>query len=398
MALTDIGFQKTPGRPIEITFAAELGLPNPDQTLVLIGHAASGTTGTYTVVTINNVADPVAASGEVATKFGDGSELAKMVIAAVNANAGGANFPGIRCVPLASTDTDFGPSDAALTAILKIEAEVIVSPYDGTNATLRTKLKNLVQTMNGATRVQNSQFGSFGLIFNRSVTDPSTLPAFDTQNLIGVWLRDTGVGLNAPAYSIGEMAASAGAAIASEVVPFNPLDSETIQFVAAPAQISDWITVGAGLESESALNQGWTPLFTKPNGEVAFVRTVTGRISVDGSGNPKVTAYYDVQDFQVLYFFRKTIFTRFSQPDFRQRKAGSLEGREVKAEVIRLMTAFQDENMFQAVDQLAKQVVVERNASDRSRFDVFIPVNVIPGLHVIATNINAGVQFDLLTI
>ena len=166
--------------------------------------------------------------------------------------------------------------------------------------------------------------------------------------------------------------------------------------VDAPADNADWITVGAGLESESALNRGWTPLRVKPNEDVAFVRTVTTRITINGS--TPATAYYDVQDFQVLYYWRKTLWTRFNQPDFSNVKASVQKARDVKSEAIRLANVFEDQNMFQAVNQLAKQFVVERSETDRHRFDLFTPVNVIPGLHVIATQISAGVQFDSFTI
>src|ERR1700747_1994767 len=127
MALTDIGSQRTPGRPIEVTFAAETGPPSANQILMLIGHAAatgtagSGTATIYQVTTINNSTDPVAGTTEANTKFGTGSELAKMVIAAINANQGGSNFPTIKCVPLASFDTAFGPADIALTNSQKVE-------------------------------------------------------------------------------------------------------------------------------------------------------------------------------------------------------------------------------------------------------------------------------------
>lgn len=407
MALTSIGSQKTPGRPVEITFAGDLGLPSDQQELILIGHmaasgdAASGTqsaTGAYVVTTINNVSDLDAASGEANTKFGAGSELANMVIAAVRANSGGSTFPSIKCVPLLDTDTDFGPSDAALTAASKVKGEFLVSPYDGQDSTLRGKLKDTALLMSGAQRVHNNQFGTMGVVFNRSEADPSLLDKFDSQFVVGVWLPDSSVGDDAPAYSIGEMAAAAAGKMGSNISPFNPLDSVTIVGIDAPAKISDFPTVGAGLESESALNQGWTPLYVKPNGEVAFVRTVTGRISADGSGLPVVQSYYDVQDFQVLYFWRKTVFTRFSQPDFKQRKASNDTAREIKSELIRLATEFEDEQMFQAVSELAKQFQVERNASDRHRFDVKTPVNVIPGLHVIAVNVQATTLFDVVTI
>lgn len=402
MALTSIGSQRTPGRPVEITFEAETGLPSSNQDILLIGHlaasgGASGISLPYEVVTINNTSDLVAASGEVATKFGEGSELAKMVLAAINANAGASNFPGIKCVGLNPDDTDFGTSDAALTAASRVHADFIVSPYDGQDQTLTNKLKSTALLMSGAQRVENDQYGTFGVVFNRSTSDPSLLFKYDTQYLIGAWLPDAGVGDDAPAYSLGEMAAACAAVMGAAIAPFNPQDSLTLQNVVAPLNGTK-ITVGAGLESESALNQGWTPLMVKPNGEVAFVRTVTMRRTVDADGVTDVESYYDVQDFQVLYLWRKTIFTRFNQPDFKRRKASAGAAVDIKSEAIRLANAFQDQNMFQAVDDLAKEFLVERNSSDRHRFDLLTPINVIPGLHVIATNVKAGTRFDVVTV
>lgn len=398
MALTSLPDQKTPARPVEITFAAETGLPSQNQEVLLIGHAASGVTGVNTVVTITNSGDLTAASGEVATKFGAGSELAKMVLAAIKANQVSGRFVQLKAVALDFAETGFGPADAALTAIDKVKAEFVVSCYDGQSATLRNKLKDTVAAMSGPHRPANNQFGTIGVVANRSVTDPSLLFKFDTQYLCGIWLPDTGTSGDAPDYTIAELAAASAAVMAGNGVPFNPLDDETINGLAAPKKQSDWITVGFGLASEVCLNQGWTPLRVKPNGEVAFVRTVTGRISPDGTGSPVVTAYYDVQDFQVLYFWRKTVYTRLSQPDFKQRKASADAAREIKSELIRLASTFEDQQMFQAVAQLAKKFQVERALTDRHTFDVKTPVNVIPGLHVIRTNVEATTEFDELSI
>ena len=54
--------------------------------------------------------------------------------------------------------------------------------------------------------------------------------------------------------------------------------------------------------------------------------------------------------------------------------------------------------MFQAVRQLASQFRVTRASTDRSRFDIYTPVNVIPGLHVVTTTVEATTQFDTLTV
>lgn len=404
MAITSIPDQKTPARPVEITFAGDTGTPSANQEVTLIGHALAGTpaSGLYTPRVISNSGDQAAAKTEAEAKFGVGSELSKMVVAAVKANLATGRFVQLTAIALASTDTDFGAANAALTAVDRIKAEYVVSPYDGQSAGNRNLLKAQIAAMSSAQRPSNNQFGSFGVVFNRSVTDPSTLFKFDTQFLIGLWLPDTSDGSNvnypAPTYSIGEEAAAAAAMMAGNGSPFNPLDDVTIGEIDAPSNQKDWITVGAALQSEVALNQGWTPLRVKPNGEVAFVRTVSGRVSADGSGTPVVTSYYDVQDFNVLYFWRKTVYTRLSQPDFKQRKASAATANEIKAELIRLAAIFEDQQMFQAVSQLAKQFVVQRSTSDRSRFDVLTPVNVIPGLHVIATNVVATTQFDTLTV
>lgn len=407
MALTSIGFQKTPARPVEITFAANGGLPNPNQTLGLIGRmgptggAASGSAIPYQAVVMNNVADLTSGAIEANAKFGTGSEMAKMVIAAIAANAdvGASTFPQITCVPLAQGDTDFGPANgagigAALAACDKFECEFLVSPYDGNGQTLTNQAIDQAKRMSAAGRVENGQYGTFAVAANRSVADPSTLFKYDTQFFQGVWLRDSGT----PAYSLAEMAAAEAAILGGNTVPFNPEDNSVIGGLDAPASNSQWITVGAGLESESALNRGWTPLRVLPNGDVAIVRSVTSRLTVNADGVTDVTAYYDVQDFQVLYFFRKAVKARFSQTDFVNQKASQGEANLARGEVIRLMSAFEDQGMFQNVAELSKLVVVERNASDRSRFDVFIPVNVVPGLHVIASNVNATTIGDVFTV
>lgn len=400
MALTSIGDARTPARPIEVTFGADTGQPSANQPLVLVGHMSStGTNTAYQAQVINNSGDPVAGFNEATGYFGQGSELAAMVKAAILANAGGSNFPGITCVPLASSDTvTFGAADVALTNAGKIPAAILVSPYDGVSGTLALKVLNTAKAMSGAANVANNQFGTAGLVFNKSVTDPSTLPTYDSQYMISCWMRDTGVSAQANAYSLGEMAAAAAAVMCGNAIPFNPLDNAPVNSLPAPAKHSDWITVGDNAESESALGKGWTPIRVLQNGVPAFVRTITSRLSVDGSGAPVVTSYYDFQDFQVLYYWRKTLFTRFSQVDFTQVKASASTATRLMSEMVRLAQAFEDQEMFQAVAQLAKLFQVQRDVSDRSTFEFKTPVNVVPGLHRIKGNIQATTEFDSIVL
>ena len=368
MALTNIGIQKTPGDPIEIVNRTlDVRRRRLSAIVMIVAHAASGATGVNTVVTINNSGDPVAGAAEANTKFGAGSEAAKAVIAAINANAdiSNANFPPLLVLPLASNDVSV--AQAAQNAILQRQGQVdfIAWPYDlSADATDRTILKNLSATLSGASRTQMQQYGTIGVGAARNA-DPSTLFKMDTQFLSGVWHRDT---TGANPYSLAELAAAAAAEYASNSVPFNPLDSVVVGGVTASTNPADYPTVGASLESETCLNQGWTPLKTNPNGDVAFVRTVTGRLTVNGAGVTPVNDYVDVQDWQVLYYWRKTLAARFGQPDLTQTKASTPTARNISGEVIRLAQSFEDQNMFQAVAQLAKFFLIQRNASDRSRF------------------------------
>lgn len=406
MALTNIAIQRTPGDPIEIVIAAETGIPNANQTVMLFGHGAatgsagSGTAQVYAVTTISNVADPVAGSLEANAAFGSGSELAKMVIAAINANflIGASNYPALKCVRLNLTDTDFGGSvnPLAFAQAAKVEQEFAVTPYDAATGTANlTAFKAHCASLSGAQRVQNSQFGTIGVGSNYSVTDPSTLPTPDTQYLSLYWFRQT----TTQTYSLGELSAAIAALLAANQIPFNPLTGSQVGGLLPQTLLSDYISIGAGLESETALNKGWNPLRTTASGIVQMVRTVTSRITATGTGTgTQVTAYYDLQDFQVLYYWRKVLFARFSQPDFQQSKASALTGGQVLGEGLRLASLMEDQGMFQDTAKIASQFVVQRNVSDRSRFDFLTPVNVIPGLYVIATQIMATTEFDSFTV
>lgn len=396
MALTGIGSQLTPATPIEITFAASLGLPSDVQEMVLIGHkllTPSGSQPVYKVVTINNVADAALAKVEAEEKFGAGSEISKMIIAAAKANAGRSNFAAIKAIALDSADTEFGPADEALTALAKVKADIIVSPYDGaTDLGNVDKIEAVARLMSGASRVDNNQFGSVAIAANQSVTDPSNLPSKDSQFFAPVYLRDS-----APTLSLGELAAAYAAIVAGNAFPFNPLRNVALNGVPAPADSAENLSFGAGLESETALVKGWSPLKVLPNGSVTIQRSRTSRITT-GDGITTVSSYFDIQDFQVLYFWRKTIFTRNNQSDFTQIKASADAAKKLKGEMIRLAKIFESQNAFQAVDILAPKFLVERNASDRSRLDYVTPTNVIPGLYVTAGNIVATTEGDTLTI
>jgi hypothetical protein len=61
----------------------------------------------------------------------------------------------------------------------------------------------------------------------------------------------------------------------------------------------------------------------------------------------------------------------------------------LKDEVLREAQVFEDVGMFQGVKTLAPLFKIQPSTTSRGRFDFKIPVNVLPGLTVIAGNIQA---------
>jgi phage tail sheath gpL-like len=357
----------------------------------MLAGSASG--ANYVPVPIVNIASLPAASGEVQGYFGNGSELAKMVIAAIAANTGTGNYVNIIAIPLASTDTAWGSSGEALTALDKLGCEYVASCYDAqTSMSNNTALINEVSTMSQANRTTNGQFGSIAVAVNQSVTLPSTLNPYNSAYLSPQWFRNS-----APTQLVGEIAAAVAAQLNGLQTPFNPVNGLVLPYTNGPAMPSDAISIGFGLESETALKLGWAPLKVLKNGQVAQVRSVTSLILESDDVTP-VVDYFDCQDLMVLYFWRQTLAARYAQPDFAQAKASGTEAALLLSEVVRLAGVFQDNGMFQGVDNSARNFVVQRNQSDRTRFDVLTPVDVVPILAVIATNVQAGTFADALTL
>jgi phage tail sheath gpL-like len=270
----------------------------------------------------------------------------------------------------------------------------VVSPFDANTQSLMNPLLAETTAMSLPQRVDNGQYGTIAIAANQSATTFSSLTKYNTPYGSFQWLRNS-----APTQLNGEIAASVAAQLAANAVPFNPVKNLVIPNIVAPSQ-ADQITVGAGMDSEGALAAGWSPLRLLSTGSVAQLRARTLRIFLADGVTP-VTDYFDVMDFNVLFYWRQTLVTRYNQPDFANAKASQgpgSTGQLLLSEVIRLGFLFQTNGMFQGMDQAAKSFLVQRNATDRSRFDVLTPVDVIPILAVIATNIQATAAYDTITV
>jgi phage tail sheath gpL-like len=386
----------TPSTPLELSFGSQ-PVSAGTKVTTLIGHlAATGSTvDPYTTHEVVNFGDPDAAKAEVDALAGAGSMAGKMAYAFVKSNSAvnRGSFPAFRMLFLADDDTDFGTADAAFAPLKLLRSDCIVSPYDSSSAALVTKLDALAALLSGPDRDLMGQFGT--TIVAATLEDDTTVLAFtfDSQYLVLPWLRDTAV---APSQSAAEIAAAFAAVMLVTPLPYVPLTTEELGGILPPVTKSDFIEVSPTGLSEAALVVGVSPLYCTPDGAVRILRSRTSRLTIDGT--TPATAYIDWQDFQVLYDFREVSYLRLQQPDFKKAKASLNTAALLKDEILRLAAGFEDLQAFQKVKELASQFVVAPSSGTRGRFDFMIPVNVVPGLYVIAGNIQATTQFDTFTL
>jgi len=187
------------------------------------------------------------------------------------------------------------------------------------------------------------------------------------------------------------VAAAHAAGMMQSVFPYNPLQSVAIGGLLPPKKRSDWIAIDPAGASEQALTNGLSPLTILPGNIVGFIRTRTTYTTLPGS--IAVTAYFDWQDLVILNDFRESCYQVCQLPPFNNNPGGTKASLQIAAllkdEILRVAQGFEDAGGFQGVKTNAKLFVVENSSTMRGRFDFKIPVNVIPGLFVIAGNIQA---------
>lgn len=471
MALTDIANRLTPSIPIELTFGAQ-PIATGRKFTTLFGHmAASGfTAAPYSVYTVVNVGDPVAAQNEVNALAGAGSQIGAMVYAFVNANvaAGRSVFPAFRVVFLANADTGFGGSNQAITAVQNLRSDMFVSCYPASDSTNATTLLNLVNLVSGIDRDLTGQFGSFMTLGSLDALVTAEAYNFNSRYVVVAYLQDTntalvtqsgvltmssnvitglastvgiypgavlggtGVPAGALAGQIGAstvtMVSSTGAPLPAasneasapltfqnvvsqppEIVaaahaggmmqsafPYNPLQGVQIGGLKPPQQPSDIIVPNPNGASEAALEAGLSPIVLAPGNVLNFLRTVTTYTMLPG--NIPVTAYFDWQDLVVMNDFREDVYQICQNPPFNNNPGGTKASQTIanllKDEILAEAQLFEDQGAFQAVQTLAPQFQVAPSTTSRGRFDFQIPINVLPGLYVIAGNIQGVTTFD----
>ncbi len=200
-----------------------------------------------------------------------------------------------------------------------------------------------------------------------------------------------------------EVIASAGAAgMMGEPIPYVPLQNVVVGGLVPPQKTSDWISINPSGASEAALAAGLAPMTVQPGGTVGFIRTRTTYTE-----NPEMvtaTAYFDWQDLVKMNDFREACFAIIESPPFNNNPGGTMASQFtaalLKDAILSEALFFESQQMFQGVKTLAPQFQVAPSTTSRGRFDFQIPVNVLPGLFVVAGNIVgvAGADFGDFTL
>lgn len=371
------------------------GLVTADNELLIIGRkaASGGSVAVGTPVYIDNYGDPVAAETECTSKFGASSEIGEMVVAAIKGVLFSDNetkvFPKLRVVAQANDD-DSSDLAALLANLLTLPAPFIVVPYPATDSAAMTALKNHCTAISANDRGLNGQFGSFAFLATDAATGTAT-PAGTgaaTENICIPWLRDGAV---SKANKIHAVASAYAALCAGLGLPFMPLDGVRVGGLVAPATATDWHTAGDTGTAALGLSAGLVPLMISAGGDVLVSRSITTRRVV---ASVEDTAYFDMQDWQVLYYLRKNCYNLAMQPQYRIAKASVQKLQALRSDLIKICKQLEELEMLQFVDKFVDQFTVDRQATNRSAAVYRVPVNCIPGFHNKGIEIVGTTQFD----
>lgn len=328
-------------------------------------------------------------------------EIALMVYKAVVATAANPITPVISIGLLKSSDTGFGPSGADVFFYADANSyQGIVIPYEIADSTDITttylRFFEYISDVNSPDEVENEHFGTFGIYGNVSTpaTEANTLPAdANSQFNVGMYYPYDNT-VEVIVQSAAEIASAAAAIVIATGIPYNSLDGVAIVGVQPPTDLTTKVSTvgGTASVSDTVMNQGWTPITVNKDDQAAFVRTITSLVTLPNSGAP-VTAYFDVQDWQIVFYNRQVKFDEFKAQFTNVKFSARIAGR-MKAVAVGIDKQFEGLGMFQGVSQAAPFYQVQQDPTNRSRAIVYTPIDIIPNLHSVFILLGLTTQFD----
>ena len=350
-----------------------------------------GTAPSRVAVQIENMGSISDLEAEVDGLFGAGSQLGSMLVAGAKA----AKFtqidplllPPVKAIPL-----DFDTPD--LVGVLA-DNETLAMPFAATgfsvtDSTNLTDFKNHMIAISKSDRGDFGQFGSFGFVGGRDTLGTMTPigEGLATETMLVSYLRDSAV---TPVQTDAEQAGALVILSAANPIPYNPLNDAIVGGFQAPVDKDDYHTPGDSGTISVSLAAGLVPMRIDAGGNVRISRTVTASRRVASIADAN---YYDMQDWQVLYFLRTNCYNLSKQPQFVRAKGSTAKANSLRSGIIAILRSMEGLEMLQFVEELADQVTVKQDPTNRSAFIYTIPVNVIPGFHNKGMGIIGTTEFD----
>lgn len=372
------------------------GFQQSEKKVVLIGRAAvaGGTVDTGAGVTILNFGDEALAKTECDGYFGADSELGEMVVAAIKAlrysDLPSKVFPKIVCYPMDNGDDDL---ETFLEGLVNEPMPHVAIPFDMSSSSNLTAFKLHLEVISGDNRGHFGQFGSFGHIGDSGefATLGPIAEAQGTQHFVFPWLRDAAA---VKANKVHEVAAAQAIIAAALPAPYNPVNGIRVGKIAPPSDKADHHTGGETGTVSLGLDSGLVPWVVDDAGEVRISRLIT---SLRSNAVAADQAYYDVNDWQVLYEYRYNCYLISEREQYKNQKRTATLVQALKSEFFQLALDFQTLGMFQEVEAFADQFTAEAVAGNRHAVIFKAPVNVVPGLHQKGIEITGTNQFDVLS-
>lgn len=173
--------------------------------------------------------------------------------------------------------------------------------------------------------------------------------------------------------------------------PARPFQTLPLGGVLAPRVADRWDQA----ERDLLLHDGIATTITSPGGTVQIERLITTyRLTPQSVPD---TAYLDLTTLLTLglirFELRAMMLTRFARSklaaDGTAARAGSsvVTPSMVRAEILALFRSWEERGLVEGVDQFKADLVVEINATDPTRLDIYLPPNLVNGLRVIGVQI-----------
>ncbi|MFV8250245.1 hypothetical protein [Bdellovibrio bacteriovorus] len=396
--MAEIVFSRSPSTKAQIRIETA-GLVAADDTLVIVAKKLeAGTAIVGKALQIENYGDPVAALAECTPLFGAASEITEMVVSAIKAvqstDLPTKMFPKLVVIPMAHDSVNTAV-ETVLAENLNLPMPFVALAYPLTDTVAMTALRTHLRAISGGDRGRNGQFGSFGFMATDAAL-ATAAPAGEAAGdvtILGPWLRDTDA---VKKNKIHQVAAAVAAVCAANGIPYLPLNDTVVGGLIPPAKTTDFHSEGDTGSAALGLESGLMPLMVSAKGEIQISRSVTTK-RVEANTPDK--SYFDLQDWQVLYYLWKQVYYLSREPRYKNAKMTDDKIQALLSEIIATCKTLEAApfNMVQRVDELMSSFGWKRSDLNRSAAIYEIPVNVVPGFHNKGMNIIGTDKFDVLT-